>query len=120
VKKLTLEVPHHLSKLHDELLTIPSIQPVDGRAVMTVSGDGQKLTLQVPDTADEGAIRQAVSSHDPTPPPPPPDPDAELAAAIAAVDTTGIVDPAAKAAVEALKGALLGKVRAGRVAAQPT
>jgi hypothetical protein len=46
--------------------------------------------------------------------------DAELAAAIAAVDTTGIVDPAAKAAVEALKGALLGKVRAGRVAAQPT
>jgi hypothetical protein len=45
--------------------------------------------------------------------------DDELAAAITAVDTTGIVDPAAKAAVDALKAALLGKTRAGRVAGKP-
>jgi hypothetical protein len=46
--------------------------------------------------------------------------DDELAAAIAAVDTTGIVDPAAKAAVDALRDALLGRTRPGRVAGRPT
>lgn len=121
MKTLTFDNhPHHLNKLHDELLTIPSVQPVevDGerRAVMAVSGDGTKLVLQVPDDADETAIRLLVDAHDPTPPAPPVDPDDALADAITAVDTSTIVDPAAKAAIEALKNALLGKTSLGRVA----
>jgi hypothetical protein len=45
--------------------------------------------------------------------------DDELYAAITAVDTTAIVDPAAKGAIDALKSAMLGKTRPGRVAAKP-
>lgn len=45
------------------------------------------------------------------------DPDAELAAAIKAVDTSTILDPAAKASVEQLKNALLGTTRKGKVKA---
>jgi hypothetical protein len=112
MKTLTYTQPHHLSKLHDELLTIPGLRPVgEGEArtaAMSLSGDGQALTLRVPDGADEVAIRAVVEAHDPTPPPPPPDPQAELAAAIEAVDTSTIVDPAVAAAIEALKAALLG------------
>lgn len=126
MKKITFDQPHYLSKLHDELLAaIPQLQPVevDGErwAVVAVGGDGQTLTLRVPDSADEAAIRAVVEAHDPTPPAPPPDPQAELAAAIEAVDTTTISDPAAAAAIEQLKAALLGQAnRAGRVAARTT
>jgi hypothetical protein len=125
MKKLTFTQAHHLGKLHDELLAaIPALQPTgageERRAVMSVSGDGSTLSLGVPDDADEAAIAAVVAAHDPTPPAPPPDPNTELTAAIAAVDTTGIVDPAAKAAVEALRDALLGRTRPGRVAGRPT
>jgi hypothetical protein len=121
MKTLTFTQAHHLGKLHDELLAaIPALQPTgtgdERQAVMTVSGDGQTLTLQVPDGADEAAIQAVVAAHDPTPPAPPVDPDEELAAAIRAVDTSLIVDPATKAAVEGLRDALLGTTRAGMVA----
>lgn len=98
-KTLTFDVQHHLSKLHDELLAeIPEVRPVDGEAVMLVSGDGAHLSLTVPDDADEAAIQSVVDAHDPTPPEPPPDPEDELAAAIEAATD-----------MESLKAALLGK-----------
>lgn len=113
MKTLTFTQPHHLGKLHEELLAaVPSVQPVgsgdERRAVMTVSGDGKRLELRVPDTADEAAIRSVVAAHDASPPAPPPDPNEELDAAIAAATT-----------LEELKDALRGMSRPGRVAGRP-
>lgn len=125
MKTLTYTQPHHLSTIHDELIAaVPALAPevgADGRRVAraSVSGDGSTLTLRVPDDTDEAAVLAVVEAHDPTPPPPPPDPDAELAAAITAVSTSEIVDPAARAAMDALKAALLGGTRRGRVAGRP-
>jgi hypothetical protein len=111
MRTLTFNQPHHLGKLHDELLTIPGLQPVgeERTAVMSVSGDGQTLTLQVPDDANEAAIQSVVLTHDPTPPAPPPDPDAELDAAIEAATT-----------LDELKAALRGMTRPAKVRARPT
>lgn len=70
--RLELNAPHHLSKLHDELLAqVPSVQSQSDTAVMTISGDGQSLAIEVPDDADEAAIRQVIAAHDPSPPAPP-------------------------------------------------
>lgn len=121
MKILTFDnLPHHLSKLHDELLaSVPSVRPVgtgeNRRAVMTISGDGTDLVLQVPDGADEAAIRTVVAAHDSTPLAPPVDPNEELSAAITSVDTSTITDEATKKAIDDLKAALLGQTRQGRV-----
>jgi len=52
-------------------------------------------------------------------PPIPPDPDAELTKAVEGVDTSGILDPATKRAVDDLKAALLGAGRAAKVKGRP-
>lgn len=109
MKSLRYTVSHHLSKLHDELLAaVPSLQPVtnaDGEreAVMRISGDGETLTLVVPDDAPDADIQAVLDAHDPTPPPLPPDPDEELVQAIQDAAT-----------LDDLKKALVGKLQAGQ------
>lgn len=104
MRRVRYSRPHHLTKLHDELVAaIPVLAPKprkDGAlySPFTLSGDGTNLELQVPDDADTAAITAVVTAHDPTPPPPPPDPDAELAKQIGAATT-----------LDELKAALLGK-----------
>lgn len=115
MKQIAVSRPHYLTKLHQNLLDqIPALQPsmgADGKltAVMSISGDGVELCLEVPDDADVAAIEAVIAAHDPTPPPPPPDPDEELALAIEGAKT-----------FDDLKAALLGKLRPGRVAGRPT
>lgn len=53
-------------------------------------------------------------------PAPDPDPDDELAGAISAVDTSKVTDPATKAALDALKAALLGNGNPAAVSGRPT
>jgi hypothetical protein len=93
MKNLSITRPHRLSKLSDELLAaVPSLRPVAGvdgvnvaRAV--VSGDGRILQLQLPDDADEQAIRAVVDAHDATTPG-----TAEVAVTLAAGNETTVRD----------------------------
>jgi hypothetical protein len=80
VKPLRYSRPHHLGKLHDELLAavpeLAALERDDGsrEAVFTLSGDGSRLELQVPDDLDQkaiAAIAAVVDAHEPSPPPPP-------------------------------------------------
>lgn len=74
MRRLTFARPHRLGKLHDELLAaVPTLRPVvrqdrENVAVMTISGDGQTLTLAIPDDADDAAIEAVVAAHDATTP----------------------------------------------------
>jgi hypothetical protein len=74
MKTLTLRKPHHLSKIHDELLAaFPEwIETTHGerRALHSLCGDGETLTLSVPDATDDVAVQAVVDAHDPTPPVP--------------------------------------------------
>lgn len=112
MKMLTFSKAHNLPKLTEELMAaVPALRPValpdgDRRAVMTVSGDGARLEIAVPDGAEEAAIAAVVAAHDPTVQPQP-DPGSQLIAAVRAIDTGGIQDPAAKQAIETLKAILL-------------
>ena len=71
MQTLTYTQPHDLNQLHDELLAaIPALRPIlgaDGEyyAVMLVTGDGDTITLNVPDDADTNAIAGVVAAHDP-------------------------------------------------------
>jgi hypothetical protein len=73
--------------------------------------------------ADESApmttaqLQSAVDAHTPAASP---DPDADLAAAINAVDTSKVSDAATKAALNALKAALLGSGKPAAVSGRPT
>ena len=69
----------------------------------------------------EKAATQSYNAAIPLPAaaPTPPDPDVELAAAISAVSTAGIVDVAAKKALDDLKAALLGSKSKGKVKGRP-
>jgi acyl-CoA hydrolase len=74
MRGLRYRQPHHLGKLHLELLAaIPGLQPIEGSARCIVSGDGISLQLSVPDEIDPLQIQAVVEAHDPTPPPPPED-----------------------------------------------
>lgn len=78
MKELTFTKQHNLSRLHDELLSIPALRPVVGtsgrnEAVIRVEGKDDVITLSVPDDADEGQIGAVVSAHVYVLPPPPPD-----------------------------------------------
>ena len=75
-KTLHFQHLHHLNKLHGELLTTPTLQPITNthgkrEAVLLLSGGDDDIWLTVPDDADESAIQAVVDAHDPTPPPPP-------------------------------------------------
>lgn len=131
VRGLTFKKRHHLTKLHDELLeAVSALRPVPGpdgepQARLLLGGDGETIEMLVPDDLspeDIAAIEAVVSAHDPTPPPPPPDPDQELMAAIALAESevkAAQDEPALKAAVLKLIGALQGKVRPGRAKGRP-
>jgi hypothetical protein len=84
MKTLTFTRAHDLAQLADELaakdangnLLIPSLAPrrvqmgalgVQDVATWRASGDGQTLTLEVPDSADEAAVRAIVQAHVPQP-----------------------------------------------------
>ena len=114
---LRYERPHHLSKLHDELLVaIPALRPQPGptgelEARLLIGGDGETVEMIVPDDLtpeDIAAIEAVVEAHDPTPPPPPPDPDAALREAVEQAQT-----------LAELKAALLGRLKPARVKAEP-
>jgi hypothetical protein len=62
-------------------------------------------------------LKAAVDAHSPSPQP---DPDADLAASINAVDTSKITDAAAKAALDALKAALVGSGKPAAASGRPT
>jgi hypothetical protein len=66
---------------------------------------------------NQASVRAALDAHLPAPNP---DPDADLAASINAVDTSKIADAAVKAAVDALKAALVGKGKPAAVSGRPT
>jgi hypothetical protein len=66
---------------------------------------------------DDATVQQAIADYIP---PVQPNPDAELAAAITAVDTSKIGDAATKAALNALKAALVGSGKPSAVAGRPT
>lgn len=76
MRTLTYQKGCRLGKLQDELLAaIPALRavrlhPADDAptAVMTVSGDTQTLTLQVPDATDTAAVDAVVAAHDPATP----------------------------------------------------
>ncbi|HEY8342212.1 MAG TPA: hypothetical protein VIK75_04275 [Calditerricola sp.] len=123
--------PHHLCKLHDEILAaVPALRPVPGSdgvpvARLLIGGDGQTVEMVVPDDLapeDLAAIEAVVNVHDPTPPPPPPDPDEELMQALEVANaqvqaSTDFVT--LRAAVMKLVSALQGKVRPGRAKGRP-
>lgn len=80
--QLTYSHQNSLPKLLDELLAaIPALRPVpagDGGlpvAVLHLWGDGDSITLEVPDAVDEAAVTAVVAAHDPTPLPVPASPD---------------------------------------------
>lgn len=112
MKSLTYQKQHHLSKLMDELLTIPQLQPIETdegkKAVFTLKGNGENIYLRVPDNAPVIEIEAIIQAHDPTSPPPPPDSDEELAQAIEAATT-----------LNELKDALLGRIRGVKVKGKP-
>lgn len=65
--------PHALLRLHQELAALPELAPIpredgDLEAVFTLSGDGTRLVLEIPDAALT-AVLAAVATHDPTPAP---------------------------------------------------
>lgn len=68
--KLVYQKPHLLSKLVDELLTIPELQPItingEKRAVFILQGDGVNISLIVPDDAPRSKIDEIIQAHDPT------------------------------------------------------
>jgi hypothetical protein len=68
-------------------------------------------------TVTAAALRSAVEAHIPAPEL---DPDADLAAAIDAVDTSKVTDSATKAALNALKSALVGSGKPVAVSGRPT
>jgi hypothetical protein len=76
MRTLTFTRPHRLGKIADELAAgVPALRPStapDGTLVArcTVSGDGARLTLSVPDDAPDAAIASVVAAHDPTTPSP--------------------------------------------------
>lgn len=67
--ELTYVHPHKLSFLHDEILAaVPEVAPVDGQAVMLIQGNGETVTITVPDDLPESvvaAITAVVETHDP-------------------------------------------------------
>ncbi|HEY8414758.1 MAG TPA: hypothetical protein VIK99_03190 [Thermaerobacter sp.] len=108
MRRLVFKRPHHLNKLHEELLEkVPALRPRPGpsgepEAVLLIGGDGGTVEMLVPDDLtpeDIEAIQAVVEAHDPTPPPPPPDPDEELIQAISRAKT-----------LEELKEALIGRL----------
>ena len=73
MKTLTFNAAHNLSRLHGDLVAaIPALAgPVgaDGlrQAVMALSGDGQTVTMSVPDDTDETAVQAVLAAHVPEP-----------------------------------------------------
>jgi hypothetical protein len=68
-------------------------------------------------TVTAAALQAALDAHTPAPES---DADADLVAAINAVDTSKITDSATKAALNALKAALVGSGKPSAVAGRPT
>lgn len=72
--KLTYIKPHNLAKLHEELMSLPFLQPRlrsdgDREAVIILCGDGQTIYLDVPDnlTPEQMAeIERVVNAHNPS------------------------------------------------------
>lgn len=88
--RLTFNTPHHLSKLHDELLAA-------GFVPRLVEGDGASVSLEFDSAVDEGAVGAVVDAHDPTPPALPLSPVERIAALEAEVQ--GILDRTAATVV---------------------
>jgi hypothetical protein len=82
-----------------------------------LSVDRDELLVDGPSEGDRAGVQAVVDAHVP---PPVPDPDADLATAINAVDTSKITDAATKAALDALKAALLGSGKPAAVSGRPT
>ena len=82
------------------------------------AGD-EEITEQQYETEKAAIQSYNAAIPAPAPKPEPPNPDDELAAAITSVSTSGIVDVAAKKAIEDLKAALLGSRAAGAVRGRP-
>jgi hypothetical protein len=93
--------------------------PLSARDAGQVDDDGKTLSgvVAVPDDLDQAKVQSVIDAHVPAPPT---DPDADLANAINAVDTSKIADAATKAALNALKAALLGSGKPSAVAGRPT
>jgi hypothetical protein len=109
---LRLTVP---AALHGDALTAEL--HAAGFPGAAVSVDGDALVIDGADENDRAAVQAVVDAHVP---PPVPDPDADLATAINAVDTSKITDAATKAALDALKAALLGSGKPAAVSGRPT
>lgn len=67
--------PHVLARLHQELTALPALAPLaredgEAEAVFTLSGDGTRLVLEIPDAALV-AVLAALDAHNPTPAPTP-------------------------------------------------
>lgn len=113
MKKLTYTKANFLTKLHEELLALPALQSAVGasgyrEAVFTIFGDGNTVTLVVPDGTDEAAIAAIVNAHDATPPAPKPTAKQTVDAALALVDVS---KPAiALAALKTILSTVAGKL----------
>lgn len=99
MKTIEVSKAHHLSKLHDELIAantrVKPFQNSEGKMETDchVQSDGKKVIVFVPDdstAAEEQAIKDVITAHDPTPPPPPPDPRGNLAATLRRPDLTPV------------------------------
>jgi hypothetical protein len=81
------------------------------------ASDTEVVVAEPTSTVTASALQAALDAHVPVPEP---DPDADLAAAINAVDTSKITDSATKAALNALKAALLGSGKPAAASGRPT
>jgi hypothetical protein len=80
MKKLTYTLSNDIDKLHDEIIAgVPAlaprtpdtpdpVRPNSKEPVMTVHALGDVVTLDVPNDADESAIKAVIDAHDGTPP----------------------------------------------------
>jgi hypothetical protein len=68
---ITVKKKHNLIQLHDELVErFPSLRPkkhptLGVLSVFTLAGDGETVTLEVPNGADVTRIKEAIRKHKP-------------------------------------------------------
>lgn len=88
MKRLEFNLPNDLGQLHEELMRdVPAFR--DGNSYR-VGGKDDLVVLDVPDDADEAAIRLVVRGHVPKPPAPPAPTGTDVIARLAAIDLTSV------------------------------
>lgn len=93
-------------QLAEELQQVPGLAPVNNRARFSLGLSGGGVTLEVPDEADEAAVREVVESHVPRGAVPPPPTTADIIAAIASMNLEGATTVAGlKAAIAPIRDA---------------